>query len=247
MHNLIYIIDYCRFRSINLGRQTPIKFIQPFQKPAIANSPNFECQNPLPIKQWRRTLRCAPIGPRDQTVASTLSVLALIPVYAVLGRSAALIPLLLLAATLTAARLIAWKPWRVVGEPMLWILHLGYAWIPAGLVILAAHLLDAEFSWSVGVHALMVGATGSLILGMMARVALGHTGRPIAENNIMVGAFLLIPVSATVRVIAGLVIEPQWLLGAPAVFWCLAFLIYAIEYTPISFMSPGRCRLVNRL
>lgn len=134
---------------------------------------------------------------------STLSVLALIPVYAVVGRNTALIPLLLLAATLTAARLIAWEPWRVVDEPMLWILHLGYAWIPAGLIILAAHLLDAEFPRSVGIHALMVGAMSSLILGMMARVA------------------------------AGLAVEPQWLLSAAALLWCLAFLVYAIEYTPI--------------
>lgn len=165
--------------------------------------------------------------------ASTLSTLLLIPAYAVVGRGTALIPLLLLAAILTAVRLMAWKPWRVFGEPMLWILHLGYAWIPVGLIILAANLLGAEFPWSAGVHALMVGAMSSLILGMMARVALGHTGRPIAASNNVIIAFLLITISAVTRVAAGLATEPQWALSAAALLWCLAFLIYAIEYTPI--------------
>jgi len=71
--------------------------------------------------------------------ASTLAVFAIIPLYLMAGRQVVLTPVLLAAAALTAARLIAWKPWHTFGEPMLWIPHLGYAWIPVGLVLLAPH------------------------------------------------------------------------------------------------------------
>ncbi len=116
---------------------------------------------------------------------------------------------------------------------MLWILHLGYAWLPLGLGLLALSLLATDLMWSVGVHALMVGGLGSLSLGMMARVALGHTGRSIAAPRFMATGFVLVSAAALVRVAAGVVPDSSWLLAAAGILWSLAFLIYAAIYTPI--------------
>lgn len=165
--------------------------------------------------------------------AATLTTLALIPAYLVVGRNPALGTLLVAAAVLIAARLIAWKPWRTASEPMLWILHLGYAWIPAGMLLLAAHLLGAGFPWSAGSHALTAGAMSTLILGMMARVALGHSGRLIAASTPMIISFAIITLAGLMRIAAGLFVMPVWFLAVAGMLWSLAFLIYAVVYTPI--------------
>ncbi|MDZ7737067.1 MAG: NnrS family protein [Gammaproteobacteria bacterium] len=168
--------------------------------------------------------------------ASTLTVLALIPTYLIVGRDIMLAPLLLIAAVSTAGRLLAWKPWRTFGEPLLWILHLGYAWVPVGLIFLAMHVSGTGLPWTAGIHALMAGAMSTLILGMMARVALGHSGRPITAPPLMVAGFLIITIAAVSRVAAAM-ITPDWLLIAAALLWALAFLIYLVVYTPIILRS----------
>lgn len=169
--------------------------------------------------------------------ASTLTVLAIIPFYLIAGRQAALAPLLLAAAALTAARLIAWKPWRTVSEPMLWVLHLGYAWIPVGLVLLALHSSGFGTPWTAGVHALMTGAMSTLILGMMARVALGHSGRSIAARPLIVASFVIITLAGIARVVAAILMTSGWLLPAAGLLWALAYLLYVIVYTPILLRS----------
>lgn len=169
--------------------------------------------------------------------AATLTTLALIPAYLLIGRGVMLAVFLIIAAGLTAARLLAWNPWRTSSEPMLWILHLGYAWIPVGLVLLSMHLLGVNFPWSAGIHALMAGAMSSLILGMIARVSLGHSGRSIMAYRPMVAAFYIITLAAALRVAAGLFAAPDWLLAASGLLWGLAFLLYIIVYTPILLRS----------
>ena len=169
--------------------------------------------------------------------ASTLTVLAIIPVYLVAGRQTVLTPLLLAAAALTAVRLIAWKPWRTFSEPMLWILHLGYAWVPVGLILLALHFSSPGIPWTAGIHALMTGAMSTLILGMMARVALGHSGKPIAASPLIVASFVIITLAGLARVTAALLMSSGWLLIAAGLLWALAYLLYLIVYTPIFLRS----------
>jgi uncharacterized protein involved in response to NO len=164
--------------------------------------------------------------------ASTLSVASLLPLYLGAGRAAPLTPLLLIAGTLTLLRMLAWRPWLTRKEPMLWILHLGYLWIPAGLLLLGLHFL-LPVPWSAGVHALMAGAMGSLTLGMMSRVALGHTGRAIRAASAVTGSFLLVTLAAAARVASALYGGPDWLLFAAGLLWCAAFLAHALVYTPV--------------
>ncbi|MDT4847077.1 NnrS protein [compost metagenome] len=138
-----------------------------------------------------------------------------------------------LAAVLHVRRQWHWKPWTTRGRPILWILHAGYAWIPLGLALLAL----AQAGWvgtSAGVHALAVGATGGLIIGMITRTARGHTGRPLQASRAEVAAYALVMAAATLRVLLPLV-APQWLplaLVGAALAWGAAFAIYLFIFAP---------------
>lgn len=141
--------------------------------------------------------------------------------------------LLALAAALQSSRLIAWKPWRTRGRPILWILHLSYAWIPVGFGLLALNQLG-WIAASAGIHALAVGATGGLIIGMVTRTARGHTGRPLLASPLEVAAYSLVMLAAVLRVLVPLV-APQYLVSSVIVAagaWALAFAMYLALYTP---------------
>jgi uncharacterized protein involved in response to NO len=147
-------------------------------------------------------------------------------------------------APLTAAALIAaaglqvlrqwhWRPFVTRSRPILWILHLSHAWLPVGFVLLACAQLG-KVPVSAGIHALAVGATGGLIIGMLTRTARGHTGRPLQASRLEVVAYLLVFAAAICRVVMPLV-APQWLqhfVAGAAVAWSAAFLIYLFIYTP---------------
>jgi uncharacterized protein involved in response to NO len=119
------------------------------------------------------------------------------------------------------------------GRPILWILHLSHAWLPVGFLLLAA----AQLGWvavSAGVHALAVGATGGLIMGMLTRTARGHTGRPLQVSRLEVTAYMLVLGAAVCRAILPLVVPQLFLhlVAAAATAWSAAFLIYLFIYTP---------------
>ncbi len=146
--------------------------------------------------------------------------------------SAAATLLLALAATLQLARGLSWAPWSTRRRPILWILHLSYAWLPLGLGLLAA--AQAGFvAESSAIHALGVGVMGGMIIGMMTRTARGHTGRQLIASRWEVAAYALVMVAATVRVLATLV--PGAYLAALLVAgtaWALAFAIYVARFGP---------------
>ena len=145
--------------------------------------------------------------------------------------------MLALASALQVWRMRGWQSVVTRQRPILWILHLAYAWIPLGLALLAL----AQFglvSTSAGVHALAVGATGGLIIGMVTRTARGHTGRPLQVSRPEVLAYALVMAAALLRVLLPLLLPlllPSlyvvWLLVAGAA-WSAAFLIYLWIYTP---------------
>jgi len=140
---------------------------------------------------------------------------------------------LALASVLHIKRLLGWHPGLTRKRPILWILHAAYAWIPVGLALLALAQIGLV-SASSGVHALAVGATGGLIIGMITRTARGHTGRPLQVSKPEVLAYALVLAAAVLRVLlpmfapALLVVS---LVGA-ALAWSAAFLIYLWVFTP---------------
>lgn len=138
-----------------------------------------------------------------------------------------------LAGTLSLIRILLWRGWRIRSEPLLWILHLSLLWIPIGLFLLSGSAMGWWGS-TVWVHAIGLGAMGGLILGVISRVALGHTGRTLTLPKGMTTAFVLIHLGALVRVATGLG-GLGWQLGVTvsALLWVIAFAIFLYNYTGI--------------
>lgn len=145
-------------------------------------------------------------------------------------------PLQAIAGIAVLVCLVQWRPWRVLREPMLWILHLGYAWLGVSMLLRA---FDAP--GSVALHAATVGALGCLAIGMMVRVALGHTGRPLRADGWMVAAFVLVALAAIPRLafpFLGFDLA-RFALGASALAWSGGFALYFVRFLPVMF-SPRR-------
>jgi uncharacterized protein involved in response to NO len=133
------------------------------------------------------------------------------------------------------ARAWHWRTVRVARHPLLWILHVGYAWVPLGLLLRAVSAFHPAVPSSPATHALTVGAIGSLTLGMMARVALGHTGRPLVASQAMAWAFAAMTLAACARVVGPLLFPRAYLLTlvVAGTLWTAAFLVYLVVYAPI--------------
>ncbi len=139
-----------------------------------------------------------------------------------------------LAAFLHGLRLRHYHSRRSLVDPLLWILHAGYLWLVVGLFLLGV-ALGGHLQLSVALHALTVGAIGSLTLGMMCRVALGHTGRALLCGRATVLSFWLIQLAAAVRVLGPLLwpeLYLQWIEGA-TLLWSACFILYLVVFTPL--------------
>lgn len=133
-----------------------------------------------------------------------------------------------------AARLVLWTPWVTAGRPILWILHLSYAWIAVHLGLRTLAALDMVPS-TLASHALTVGAIGGLIIGMMTRTSLGHTGRQLRATRVETVCYILVHLAAAVRVFLPLV-AAELLLTAivvSGILWSAAFGAFTIAYWPI--------------
>lgn len=139
----------------------------------------------------------------------------------------------------TGLRVLLWQPWRTRVEPMLWILHLGYLWL-AVAYLLQTGVQSGWLSWSTTapLHALMAGGLGCLGLGMMSRVSLGHSGRPIATDAWITTSFVLIVAAGLLRMLAFAAPGGFWLLGMSALTWAIAFGLFAVRYIPWLWMQP---------
>lgn len=141
-------------------------------------------------------------------------------------------PMALAAALAQGTRLALWQPWRSASLPILWILHVSYAWIPLGFILLALSEMGAA-PVSAAVHMMAVGAMGGLIVGMITRTALGHTGRPLRAGRLDTAMYVLIQLGVVARI--GALVSP-WLrdalLLAAGLCWSATFLIYLAVYTP---------------
>lgn len=142
-------------------------------------------------------------------------------------------PVLAAAAVLHAWRLASWRPWATRGRPILWILHLAYAWLPVGLGLLAIALGRGQ-SDSPPLHALAVGASAGLMLAMMTRSARGHTGRTLQASRVDAWSYRLILLAAALRVVVPMLPAAWFLPGMAmaALAFAAAFLLFALSYGP---------------
>lgn len=140
-----------------------------------------------------------------------------------------------LAALVNGVRLARWKGHRTLGDALLWVLHVGYLWVPVGLALKALWLLaglEIGMNW---LHALTFGAFSTMILAMMTRVSLGHTGRALRAAPATTVSYVLLTVGAVIRIF-GPVLFPALTLQAIAaagLLWMAAFTLFLFVYGPI--------------
>lgn len=149
-------------------------------------------------------------------------------------QSGALAALTAITSAAHGARWLLWRPWKTLSTPLVWALHVAYAWIPLHLALRSAVALGWPET-SAATHALTVGAIGGLTVAMMTRTSLGHTGRPLIAARTETQIYLLIMAAATVRVAAPL-IGNQWgptAIVVSALLWSTAFLVFLFKYGPM--------------
>jgi uncharacterized protein involved in response to NO len=144
-----------------------------------------------------------------------------------------------LAAILHAARLVGWRGLRTLHEPLVWCLHVAYLWMPVGLAMKGAFLLSGAGWGAYWLHALTIGVAASMVLAVMTRAALGHTGRPLRASRPIAVAYVLLALAALVRVFAPTLGAAGylWTVITAGMLWSAAFALFVITYTPI-LMRP---------
>lgn len=140
-----------------------------------------------------------------------------------------------LAAVVQTWRMGRWQSSRTLHQPLVWSLHLGYAWLPAGLALKALNLLTGApwaAHWS---HALTIGTAAAMVLAVMTRAALGHTGRALAAAHSTALAYLILALAALVRVFMPALpgVGYLWTVMAAGLLWIAAFALFLYQYAPI--------------
>jgi uncharacterized protein involved in response to NO len=144
----------------------------------------------------------------------------------------------LAAAILNGARLALWGGGRTLFSPILWVMHLGYLWLVVGLLLKAAAFLTETIAETAALHALTIGAIGTMLFAVMSRAGLGHTGRPLRAHPLTVLAYVLISAAAFLRILATFVPDemPPLLISA-GIAWTVACLAFLVVYAPILTMA----------
>ncbi|ESZ20080.1 NnrS [Mesorhizobium sp. L48C026A00] len=139
-----------------------------------------------------------------------------------------------LSGVLLAARLARWQGQHTTREPIVLILHIGYAWLGFALLLLGGSVLFSGLPESAALHALTAGAIGTMTLAVMTRASLGHTGREIVADRTVLAAYIAVTLGAVLRVAAPL--AGDWhahLLICGGALRSAAFLLFAIRYAPV--------------
>lgn len=148
------------------------------------------------------------------------------------------LPVGMIAAALHAVRLSRWLGHLTLSDPLVWMLHLSYAWIPVGIALMAL----ASIGWvspSAGIHALTTGAIAGMIVSVSSRAALGHTNRALVAHPALTCSIVLLNLTAVLRVGASM-LDMQMLVSLSALSWIVAFLCYGYVFVPILLGPPAK-------
>jgi uncharacterized protein involved in response to NO len=139
------------------------------------------------------------------------------------------------AAVLQAVRLAGWRGLRTVRQPIVWILHAAYSWLPVGLALKAVYLWSGAHWAAHWLHAFTVGTAATMILAVMTRAALGHTGRPLVIARPVTFAYALLLAAGVVRVFGPAVpaLSYRVTVAVAAALWIAAFALFLVVYAPI--------------
>ena len=136
-------------------------------------------------------------------------------------------------------RWFRWMPWITLPVPLLWSLHGAIKFIWFGLICLGFCYLYPELPKNHFWHLITIGGIGGIILAMMARVSLGHTGRVLQVSAWVALAFILLSVAALIRTF-GPWLMPEFTLffyAGSSMLWIFAFILFLIKYAPM-FCQP---------
>lgn len=144
--------------------------------------------------------------------------------------------LCLVAAAVNLLRLSGWRGAATLKEMSLGVLHLGYAWLAAGLLLRGIDILWTPFVGAAALHALTIGAIGTMTMGVMTRAVLGHTGRPLRATPRLVAAYGLISLAAVLRVLGGAfsALDYAQVLGLAGLCWVAAYVVFLSVIGPIA-------------
>lgn len=139
-------------------------------------------------------------------------------------------------------RLWRWRGWIVWREPLVLILHVGYAWLALSLLAFGGAILGIGLPPANAVHVLTTGAVGAMTLAVMTRASLGHTGRAKHAGPVTAAIYLLVNFGALLRIVVPTPDAPTTLthlmLGLAAVSWSGAYVLFALVYGPF-LVRPG--------
>lgn len=142
--------------------------------------------------------------------------------------------ILLLGAAANLWRLLRWRGAATFPEPLLFILHVGYAWLVFGSALLGLATLGWGVPQSAAIHALTAGAIGTMIIAVMTRATRGHSGRTLSADRATTAIYILVTLAAVLRVSASLVnVWTLPLLMASASLWIAAFGLFTLTYGPM--------------
>ncbi|WP_343115865.1 NnrS family protein [Ostreiculturibacter nitratireducens] len=187
----------------------------------------------------------APSGRFDRVALLVLP--AALAAWVAAPASAAAGTALLLAGVIHVARLARWRPVLTGGEPLVWVLHLGYAFLPAGALALGAAILwPALLPVSAALHLWLAGAIGMMTLAVMTRATLGHTGQALTAGHGTAALYLLLLVAVVARVCAGLYADwAKGLYDLAGLAWIGAFGGFAFIYGPLLLRRRSEGRTAN--
>lgn len=138
------------------------------------------------------------------------------------------------AALVHGLRLARWRGFATISNPVLFVLHAAYLWLPIGYALLGCAIFGWLFTPTAALHALTMGAIGSMVLAVTTRVALGHTGRPLKAARLTVLAYWILMIAVIVRVLGPLSgTRYIQMIDLSATAWVLAFALFTWVHWPI--------------
>ena len=141
---------------------------------------------------------------------------------------------LAVAGLLNLARLARWRGWKTTGEGLVTILHVGYLWLSLGITLLGVSMLSNTMTTAAALHMLTLGAMGTMILAIMTRATLGHTGRDLHAGPGTMAIYIFVTVAMGLRVAYGFA-PGTGLIWASAGFWTAAFALFVWIYAPMAW------------
>jgi uncharacterized protein involved in response to NO len=138
------------------------------------------------------------------------------------------------AAIAHAFRLSRWRGMATRSNPLLFVLHATYAWLPIGYFLVGCSVFNFLITPTAALHALTMGAIGSMVLAVTTRVSLGHTGRPLQAARATVVAYWVMMIAIVIRVLGPLTgINYRLIIDLSAIGWMIAFALFVWVYLPI--------------